>query len=157
MTHPPDSMLLGLATGAPMSDEDARAHVGRCAACQLRVDAFRRVHAALGEWSVEPGGQDVTATVLERIDAEARRPSAPLLAWRQIRRFAAAILIGVGVGYVGSSTMHAHTGTAAPAEPADANAEVDDSLDLLARPASTGLWLTFGELNPDESDAEGGA
>ena len=156
MSQPPDSLLIRMVANAAALDAEVRSHVERCAACRARVDSFRQVHALLGEWAVQPGSRDVTSAVLRGIETAPPAPQRSLVVWRNVGRYAAAILIGVGAGYAGSGALRTNGQAGTHAEADSGAATAEPTIELFTRPASTGLWLTIGELDAQAAAEEGG-
>lgn len=158
MTHPPNSLLLSLARGVtePQGEASARAHIETCPTCRRRVEEYREVEAWLGEWTQTAGEHDVTDAVLARLHAAPAPPRALLVGWYRAARVAAAVVIGVGVGYAGSAALHRRP---APVPPADSPAfGADAGLPgdgLLAAPSASGLWLTLSGMEADGAAEDG--
>ena len=113
MNHPPDEILSALVDHEAVDAVDA-AHVDECAACQARVDAFRRVAAAVAAPVAPPAGHVREAAVASALVettgasgavrrlATARRARAKQAAGSARRistaSAAAALLVALGVG-----------------------------------------------------------
>jgi anti-sigma factor RsiW len=133
-------------------DERARidAHAAACADCRARIAQQQALHAALAGWTAEPPSVDLTAATLRRLDAG---PATPV--WRirlaPAMRVAAAVVVGVGVGYAAGRWARA-PGTADRVAPVVE--ATPPSYGLLSEPGVVGLWVTYDELtDPDAEDA----
>ena len=152
MEHLSDVELIDL-IGACTSSERTRAageHLAVCPSCKARYDEFLRTWQRLDAWGVQPPAMDLSARIIRA--AKAGRPSRSR-AWT-IFKAAASILVAVGLGFGSARWMRRQEVASAPAIGAD---DVVDSLrlDVLSRPAPTGLVGALFEESPSASEEVG--
>jgi anti-sigma factor RsiW len=132
---------------SPAERAALEAHVAGCSACRERVEAQRRLAEVLGAWETPARGVDLTAAVLDRLEANPKGRVRRLSLFGALR-IAAAVVLGVGLGHAGARLVPAPD--SAQMEPTDAPAP---SYALLSEPDVVGLWVTYDDLA--EQDGEG--
>ncbi len=161
MEHVRPTELIQLAAGELGPESRARVlqHLEDCAACAQAFEQQRRVHAVLGEWDVVPPGIDLVATLERKLDNRPQTVIRPF--WgsaAQAGRVAAAVLLGVGLGY-GAARALTPGSQPAPAPPviakADAPSSAESPVDVLADPSPAGLYATLLDMTAPADDKEG--
>ena len=158
MSHVSTTSLIKLAAGE-LPDDQRRTieeHLAACPQCRAALEEHRTLRDVLGQWQVETGTPDMWSAIDRRLDDRRRTVIRP--AWTTIGRIAAAVVLGVGVGYVGGR-MAAQTG--APPRSFTMSVSDEEALGALAfefieSPSATGLATTVLGLADDESE-HGGA
>ncbi|MBU0639215.1 MAG: zf-HC2 domain-containing protein [Planctomycetes bacterium] len=157
MSHVSETNLIRLAA-AELSDGQRReieAHLESCAECRKAFEQHRALRAVLGDWQVETDLPDQWPAIDQRLDDWQSATIRP--GWTRagrIGRVAAAIVLGVGTGYVGGRILGARGG-ALQAVPMVSAEEVLDALGFhfIELPSATGLFTTVSDLT---SAAEAG-
>ncbi len=161
MEHVRPTELIQLAAGELGSESRARVlqHLDTCAACAQVFKQQQRVHAVLGEWDVVPPGIDRVAGLARKLDSRPQVVIRPF--WgstAQAGRVAAAVLLGVGLGY-GAARAFTPGSQSPPAAPAVAQAETPRSaespVDVLADPSPAGLYAALLDMTAPADDEEG--
>lgn len=93
---------------APEREAELRAHVDRCARCQARLEALRRVDASLAALPTPPVANDLRARLQARIDAERSPVAAPpgRVAPRRPRRWQSAPAISAAVAAAAAIALY---------------------------------------------------
>jgi hypothetical protein len=146
MNHVRDTDAIRLAAGELPANEarEIRSHLARCEACRRRAEEQATLWREIGLWSPEAPVCDVSIAA----GPAASQPTTPHRPWSfaaGISRIAAAVLLGVGVGYAVGRWNVSPSGQPAPAAQADSPAPTDDELGLpfLESPSPAGLYATL--------------
>ena len=154
MSHVSVTNLIKLAAGELPEDQrrTIEEHIASCSACRAAFEEHRALRDVLGQWQVTAETSDMWPGVDRRLDN--RRLTIIRPVWATVGRIAAAVVLGVGVGYVGGR-MATHTGT--PQQPVAAAVSDEDALSAIAfefieSPSATGLVPTVLGLADDEPE-----
>jgi anti-sigma factor RsiW len=152
MKHVRESELIEMAADR-LSEESVgriRAHLEACADCRELLDEYRAIYRTLGNWDVDES-RDLWSQIAERLDQpEPRVLRSPWLSAARLTRVAAAVLVGVGLGYAAGRLWLSE-----PTVPVASGNDVDAVLALytLENPSPAGLTVTVNELaEPDEAE-----
>ncbi len=160
MSHVSESNLIKLA-GGELSDGQRREiedHLKSCRECRAAFEEHQAIRAALRQWQVDAGSRDLWPAIDERLNDWQMviiRPD-----WTKVTRVsrvAAAIALGVGLGYGGA--RFAASGAAGP-QPVLPTVSAEEALGTLGfyvveSPSATGLFTTVFDLMADAPE-EGG-
>lgn len=132
-------------------------HLRLCAECRANFERQNALWNTLGDWSCGAPQVDLTSGVERKLAAAAE---APVLQLRllNLTRIAAAILIGVGVGFwAGRAQMKGTSET--PVEMTAAEVENEAltvlGVEYLSQPSPAGLYAGLLDLEADTERAEG--
>lgn len=130
MEHLSDNQLLDILNREPDGNGPAHDHVAECPTCRQRLEILREPWDALGQWTVDDPGVDLTARIMTQA-----RPIRTIRLWqgRALGRIAATILIGLGLG--------ALAGRPKPAPVSEGHVAEAMYLDALALHSATG-WAS---------------
>jgi anti-sigma factor RsiW len=133
----------------PAEQAGLERHVAECPVCRACVEEQRELFALLGAWQVRPRTADQAAAVLDRLDAATeggtRRLNVPA-----VLRVAAAVVLGVGLGYAGGRLVPVTDST--PRSDRAATASEPPAYELLSEPDVVGLWWTYDELEVQQGE-----
>ena len=160
MSHVSKTSLIKLAAGE-LSDDQRReieAHLESCAECWEAFEEHRAIRDILGQWQAESDTPDVWPAIDRRLDDW--RPVIIRPIWMrvgQLSRIAAAVVLGVGLGYAGGR-IAPHGGAAS--RPVSVVVSEEEALDAIAfhfieSPSATGLFTTVLDLADDTSETGG--
>lgn len=154
MTHVTEQDVIKLVAGgmAPGRRQELEAHLAGCPACRELFAAQQAVYRVLGDWEVEATGRDVTSAI-ERGLAERRVLGRIGIAYVRYGRVAAAVVVGLGVGY--AAGLLAAPGNRQRAQSSEIDAQTalaNLGFDVLASPFATGLYAAVVPPLPDPTD-----
>ncbi len=159
MEHVRQTQMIRLVAGELADDERAAVerHLAGCGACRAAYESQARTWSVLGEWALPDTPRNLFAGIERKLASRAVAPRPRWAALRSIGRIAAAVLIGVGVGYA--------TGKARAPAPPEAPAVVSPAaesealrvlgLDHVANPSPAGLYGTLLHLDAETAVEEG--
>lgn len=163
MDHLTDGQIARLVAGEVPGDV-LRRHADLCASCAARIREQERLWSLLGRHGVEPPVTNLASAVLDRLDRGGAKPviwwNRPAMVWLRgssVRRVAAAVLLGVGLGHAMGrwTTSERLVDAGARGGATVSAAEVVESLGLDAFCAApTGLPGLFDD-GPETLDEEG--
>ncbi len=161
MEHVRPTELIQLAAGELGAESRARVlqHLETCAACGRAFEQQRRLHAVLDAWNAVPPGIDLVAGLERKLENRSQIILRPF--WgsaAQAGRVAAAVLLGVGLGY-GAARALTPGSQPAPTPPVIAQADTPSSaespVDVLADPSPAGLYAALLDMTAPADDEEG--
>jgi anti-sigma factor RsiW len=160
MSHMSRTNLIKLAAGELPDDQrrEIEAHLESCRECREAFDEHQALREILGQWQVESGAADTWPAIDRRLDEW--QPTIIRPVWTKvsrISRIAAAVALGVGLGYAGGR-LATHVGAVSHPAPTEVTAE--EALDALGfrfieSPSATGLVTTVFELTSDAVEQGG--
>jgi anti-sigma factor RsiW len=160
MKHIEQTTLIKLVAGELSGDQrrDIEAHLASCDECRAALERQRTVYDVLGDWRLGAVALDQWPAVERRL--EDWRPVIIRPIWAQVgrvSRIAAAVIVGVGAGYVGGRLA---TPNVTPT-PTFETISDEDALDavgfaVIESPSATGLFTTVLDLASDAAE-QGGA
>ncbi len=103
MNHVSETDLIRLVAGElhEARREALRRHIESCPACRQAFERQQAVAALLGAWTIEAEHPDLWPAIQRRLDSPARPDTLPLrVRIGRITRVAAAVALGVGLGYL---------------------------------------------------------
>lgn len=159
MEHVRQTELIQLAANeiADPRRAEVERHLAECPDCQALHAQQAAVWRALGEWTPNVGQRDLVARVESKL---AQPPVGLRLPWSsagRVSRVAAAIVVGVGVGYGAGRTWQPTRPGPLPAVSAEVEQAATKALGVqyLEDPSPAGLYAALPDT-PVQFDGEGG-
>ncbi|MGD8452714.1 MAG: anti-sigma factor [Phycisphaerae bacterium] len=159
MEHVRQTELIQLAANelADPRRAEVEHHLAACPACRALYAQQQALWGALGDWRPDETPLDLRAGVERRL-ADSGANSRPLwLTLGRASRVAAAVVIGVGVGYGAARTWSPQQPTPVPVTPAASEQAAVEALgiDYLAPPSPAGLYAALPDASDDGESEEG--
>ncbi|MEW6252947.1 MAG: zf-HC2 domain-containing protein [Planctomycetota bacterium] len=161
MPHAHATDLIKLIAGElpPARAIELTTHLATCSACRRRYEEHTATHARLNEWLVPAAvHRDLLPLIEQRLAQPARAVPALWTRFARVARVAAAILVGVGLGYgAARGTLSQTPSDAAPGASADAQDQqlAEAAVDFFAEPSPAGMYTTLVDLTTPSENGEG--
>lgn len=159
MEHVRKTQMIRLMAGELADVERAAVerHLAGCGACRAAYESQATIWSVLGEWTLPDTPRNLFPGIERKLASRAVAPRPRWTTLRSVGRVAAAVLIGVGVGYAAGRVR-----SPAPAEAPTAVSQAAESealrvlgLDHVANPSPAGLYGTLLHLDGEAGVEEG--